>query len=501
MKEIKMSSKNGTKVILGWVVLAVVLGIMSFIILRQSPLHPWVIADSQTDSSVFRTVGFQMMNGMMPYRDTFDHKGPLLYLINYWGESISFEHGVWFFEFLALLSSFIMWYRIARLVARRIIAIVTIIPLGCLFFHYFGGGNLTEEYALPFISASLFFFLDYFFNDRISRLRLVLCGMCFGAVLLLRPNMISVWVLFCIAVLFRLLKEKQYAELLKSLFWFLVGACLIIIPIIIWLVIENSFSDFIYQYLIFNFKYCGTVWSSKITALKYFGKQSFSIVIILISIVLLLRKREKVYLLDILFALVSLLFISVSGVYSGADNYILVLIPGFVHPIASFGEDSVRGIRDKSGVSKFLGIVGLLMFLALCLFFSKDWVYLSRSVIQAYDTIGEDRHSPEVSRICQYIDNFSEETDSISVLGNEDIYYLLSKRLPCGKYSYQWPIAIYDKSIVEEFSEDIRQYGPRFIIQTMDDIDISSLLSEENYIPIEELEGLSDVTVYMKAGE
>ena len=37
------------------------------------------------DSSVFRYIGTIMHDGCVPYRDSFDHKGPLIFLINYLG--------------------------------------------------------------------------------------------------------------------------------------------------------------------------------------------------------------------------------------------------------------------------------------------------------------------------------------------------------------------------------------------------------------------------------
>ena len=42
-----------------------------------SPLHPFVDGTPYTDSSVFETVAMMMQRGYMPYRDSFDHKGPV----------------------------------------------------------------------------------------------------------------------------------------------------------------------------------------------------------------------------------------------------------------------------------------------------------------------------------------------------------------------------------------------------------------------------------------
>ena len=83
----------------------------SFVFLTESPLHPWVGSDSGTDSSVFMTVAMMMDKGYVPYRDTFDHKGPLLYVINYLGRQIAVYRGVWIFEFLSMLVAFFFFYK------------------------------------------------------------------------------------------------------------------------------------------------------------------------------------------------------------------------------------------------------------------------------------------------------------------------------------------------------------------------------------------------------
>ena len=92
-----------------------IMSISAFLFLQQSPLHPWIGSDAGTDSSVFKTVALMMEHGYMPYKDSFDHKGPLLFIINFWGDRISGYRGVWVFEFLFMVTAFFMLYKIARM--------------------------------------------------------------------------------------------------------------------------------------------------------------------------------------------------------------------------------------------------------------------------------------------------------------------------------------------------------------------------------------------------
>ena len=59
------------------------------------------------DAGVFLYIGNQIAEGDIPYRDVWDHKGPLIYYINAVGVALTpgFETGVWLLEAIALLAS------------------------------------------------------------------------------------------------------------------------------------------------------------------------------------------------------------------------------------------------------------------------------------------------------------------------------------------------------------------------------------------------------------
>ena len=222
----------------------------------QSPLNIWNTAGyGGIDSSVFQTVAFYMSKGYMPYKDVFDHKGPLIYIYNWIGMQISYGRGIWLLEYVSLFITFFILYKIARLTSPPFLSALTLFISGSGLFGYFQGGNLTEEYALPFLSVGVLIFTDFFLNNKISKIRLILSGFCFGAVCLLRINMISVWVAFPIAVLIKCIHEKNIVQIRKLSFYFGLGTLTIIIPILSWLICNGAFAEFISDYLIFNILY------------------------------------------------------------------------------------------------------------------------------------------------------------------------------------------------------------------------------------------------------
>ena len=71
------------------------------------------------DSDVFQYVAGEIQQGRVPYLDTFDHKGPLIYLINFLALSLSPRWGLWLFEFVTGYVTLLCFYRIAKLNRNR----------------------------------------------------------------------------------------------------------------------------------------------------------------------------------------------------------------------------------------------------------------------------------------------------------------------------------------------------------------------------------------------
>ena len=113
-----------------------------------------------------------MEYGLLPYRDVFDHKGVLLYLINYLEVAVFPEKLSGLYMILCLSMSLFLFfaYRIGRLIlnvraaliATFLLLIVTVIANEL----YPIGAGSSEEFFLPCLTACLFFLL------RLSAMRI-----------------------------------------------------------------------------------------------------------------------------------------------------------------------------------------------------------------------------------------------------------------------------------------------------------------------------------------
>lgn len=144
------------------ILVCVFIFVLAIVFCMQSDLNIWYNGESGIDSSVFKTVAFMMSRGHMPYVDIFDHKGPLIYLLNWIGMQLSYWRGIWVIECVTIFVTFGMIYKIARLLCGKLMSCIVVLTAGAMLFLYYDKGNLVEEYAMPFIAIAIYIFTDYF---------------------------------------------------------------------------------------------------------------------------------------------------------------------------------------------------------------------------------------------------------------------------------------------------------------------------------------------------
>lgn len=455
--------------------------LLAFMVVMKSPVNLWKNGDAGNDSSIFRYVGLEMAKGGMPYRDSFDHKGPLIFIINCLGIKISYYRGVWLIELVSLFLTFCILYKTARLLCGCLASMAVVFVTSAALFDYFKGGNMTEEYAMLYITASLYIFVDYFLNKKISRFRLVVCGFSFAAVFLLRANMISVWIVFAIAVLIDCLKNKEGNSLIKYIVWFLAGACLLSVPIVLWLALNGAFPGFIRDAFIVNFQYSGaTTQLAKWKTLWWFASDIlmlFFIILLMYQAVFDDKKRRYLNVTYLVYFLVTLVLISVSG--RPYEHYAMILIPAMGYPLAFLGslcEETFAGGLKKAGLCVF--VLYFLAYLSI-----PNWVDGISNTVACYQERGENHHDGLLMEVTDIIQENTEEDDEITVYGSWDLVYLMSHRMSASVYSQQYAIGYVVPEIVDSYFEDITQAQPKIIVVVMDYMDerMQEFLEQNQY--------------------
>lgn len=348
-------------------------------------------------------------------------------------------------------------------------------------FDYFKGGNMTEEYAMLYIAVSLYIFLDYFLNENINRFRLAVCGFSFAAVFLLRANMISLWIVFALAVLVDCLKNREWNSLIRFIVWFLAGACLLAVPIVLWLAINGAFPDFIRDAFIVNFQYSGaTTQLSKWKTLWLFGSDILMLFLLVLLIYQAVFDDSRYKFLNVtylLYFLVTLVLISVSG--RPYEHYAMILIPAMGYPLAFLGslcEKIFAGGLRKAGFCIFT-----LYFLAYVSI--PNWMDGIGNTIACYQERNENHHDGLLMAVTDIIQENTEEDDEITVYGSWDLVYLMSHRMSASVYSQQYGIGYVVPEIVDSYFEDITQAQPKIVLVVMTYMDerMQGFLEQHQY--------------------
>lgn len=427
-----------------------------------SPINPISNSLPATDSSVFITIAKGMSNGKVPYLDFFDHKGILLYCINFIGYSVAGLSGVWVVEVFFLSLTLIVLFFTTNLITEKYNFIVTIVFSSYLL-RYYEGGNLTEEYALLFITISLYYFTKYFYiENNISLGHAIIHGICCGATMLLRPNMFGIWAAFCTIITIENLIKKKYKEAVVLVLGFLIGLIIIIIPFVIYLTINGAMDEFLYQYLTFNSSSYASVGGiiSVVNLTNQFLYYIYSdvvfIMILVLSLIMFILKDKwslKIYYGGLILSVViNVLLMSVSE--STYSHYRMVLIPFLVIVMSAI----LAELIEKNAIIAITVLVFINLYRILI---SAYFVYLD------YGSTNE----LELLEICYDIEADSSQGDTIMSIGAGNNYYIYLDMEASSKYIYQYPIATVSETVRADIEAEFKENNPNYLIITAEVLD------------------------------
>ena len=402
-----------------------------------------------TDSSVFLYIGRMMHNGSVPYKDLFDHKGIVLYFIQYigWALTPNSYVGVFAIEMVSMFIAALYLLKTARLFTDdlRVLYLSIFAVLIVCGYPLYEGGNLTEEYALLWISMAVYVFNKYFIEHIYQKREIILLGVGFGVVLLLRVNMIAVWVSFMPAVLIYFLVHRKWKNMSECAIYFAAGVAIVIVPVLFYFIYTDSLGDMIKYYWKFNLSYTESGISLKSL---YYCCTSFlkllwiAAVAFAVSLVPCMRKRE--YLLNLVYTAISSALAIMSGV--PYHHYAIILLPAFTIPLVHvciFVFEWVDKCRKKVK-KESAGI------------FNKKYMYVVLVLACIFLVVLRcQKEASDPDKVVVYLKNNTTEEDDVLILGNRAFYYLQSDRHTENKFFYQTPPININTQLYEEFLQEL----------------------------------------------
>lgn len=239
-----------------------------FICTLLCPFSPIYRYCFQSDESTYHIVSLGLLKGRLPYRDLFDHKGPLTYVIYALGLLLSGEAtwGLWVLFTLLNALIFLLLYTNLRLLYPARSSLTGVCALLVFFLlkksPLYATGSKPDHFVLLLLLAAEYIFLrgirekkeDGYFSSS----DMFLMGLCAGGIFMLKFNSLIYFICFLGAYFIFLLKQKALKDLLSHVLSFLGGTALVSAPFFIFFAARGALSDFIDAYFVFNLKYAET---------------------------------------------------------------------------------------------------------------------------------------------------------------------------------------------------------------------------------------------------
>ncbi len=229
----------------------------------NTPLGPRI----GSDNAMYLTMGTALAQGAAPYRDIFDHKGPLLFALQALAQLPTKGYStlaVYAMEALFLFASL----RFVSAMARRLglgCAAAQLAFLACLG-PFMDGGNLTEEYAALFILAGASIALSVFDGGdglggaqpkKLLAPAFLLGAMAMLAFLLRANNALGLCGL-TLGLALALAMARRWRSLGVCAGGFALGCAAAAAPVVAWLARHGALADAWYASIIHNMMYAET---------------------------------------------------------------------------------------------------------------------------------------------------------------------------------------------------------------------------------------------------
>lgn len=216
------------------------------------PTNPWV------DPNCFVTVARGMREGLLPYRDLIEQKGPLLYALHVPAMMISPNgfFGVYLLETLACAVFLFFAWKTVRLYESRGGLVPLLIGLAALLASSlaFVYGDSAEELCTPLLAWSLYDALRYFRgNERMMAGCLLRNGLLAGCVLWIKYSLLGLhFAWMAVVAIDSVVRERKIGPAVKMCIIFLCGMALSCLPWLVYFGVNGALGDLMRVYFTQN---------------------------------------------------------------------------------------------------------------------------------------------------------------------------------------------------------------------------------------------------------
>ncbi len=431
------------------------------------------------DSSMFMYFGEGIKQGMIPYKEMLDHKGPVLFFINSIA-SIGFNEnhmGLWLIELTSIFVTLFFTYKTSLLFTNKGVSLLAIILSFSIYISTLDTGNYSEEYAMPFIMLSLYYFFDQVYHSRkLQNFHFIIIGFSFSFVFFIRANMIVPWIVIYSYYLIMYFYQKKWLPLFKVVFYSFLGAMIICIPVVFYCIITGSLAEMIQQAFLMNLQYASSsLWEKLSTSNDFYNVLASSgypvMIFLFLSLLLKNLQNKKVrrsYLLLLALNILNWYTVILSG--RSYQHYMLTQVGLLTIIVAIVLFEYFKNYDLK----KWIIVFSLFIILFSPLF------YTSIQRIKYINT-AEFPMDREKEAIAREIREHSKKGDRIYVHAIDGNIYLLSHRFSNSKF-FVLPSLNYieQPELSKEFLSSFDKDMPKYIVIMKDaKVGLDSLFNKE----------------------
>jgi Dolichyl-phosphate-mannose-protein mannosyltransferase len=441
-----------------------------------APLTPAFDGSWRYDSSIFAYEGALVRDGAMPYVAFWDHKGPLIYLINAAGLSLSNGHlwGIWLVGLITVWLAAALGYRAMReafgVPAALIGLVFFVVALG----GFESGTNMTEEYALPLAWGAALVLIRWTRRRRASMSAGLALGALGALAFFLRGNLAGASTAAVLTIAVVLLRERRFGALARTALGAIAGAVIAGAPLIAWLAYGGAMRAFWDQAIAYNLTYTQAdftqrlvsaiagVWLATVTAPLLLPAAG------LVACVRRLRRSraneraQPIMMFALIWIAVELPLASISG--RPYDHYFIMLLP----PMALLAAALVAELLAHSPTPANIGrrarspaIIAALFVLVMLRPLAAHLTLRART-----SGIVPARTSSQVVQTADYVRAHSSPSERLLVWGLSGGVYFLAQRPAASKYLFAFPLLTrtYGDSVVPDFLAELRRTPPAIIV-------------------------------------
>jgi hypothetical protein len=419
------------------------------------------------DEGIYQVIGRAIDSGRILYKDIWDNKPPLLYLI------YAFFYGNLFLVKLAslitgLFTVLAFYILSTKLFKKEKIVNITTIIFSVLFGLPILEGNIANAenfMILPVILAATLV-LSYF--EKKQDLKLVFAGFLLSIALI--TKIVAIFDFTAFSFFLFILNFNSFSKFKKSVkisdflpfLKFLLAFLSLFLVCLIYFFSKDAFIDFFSAVFSQNIGYVGTQ-NSLLFPMGALILKSFILIFALVFIFVNRRKISS----STLFIYVWFAFSLYNAFFSQRPytHYLLVVLPVF---------SLLTGFLFLKTKKKLAGVFVILVVLAAVLHFKvypKILGYYQNYIEFTYGNLSAENYenffdpsTPLNYEIAQFIDLNTKPSETVFLWSDDPQIYALSNKLPVGKYIVAYHITFY-KNAENLTRERIEKVNPKYIIQ------------------------------------